>query len=93
MTVKEALHILQTDDVAQDVLGSPLVARLEYTWRDGSPRVVPMCFDWTGEEILMGAPLTHPRLKCSLSALWLRSASTLLSDHKCPIGKRPSRSR
>ena len=63
MTVDEALRILQTDEVAQHLLSSPIVARLGYTWRDGSPRVVPMWFHWTGEDILMGAPPNAPKMK------------------------------
>ena len=56
MTVEEARRTLQTDPVAQQLLRSPLMARLAYNWHDGSPRVVPMWFHWTGENILMGAP-------------------------------------
>lgn len=63
MTVEEARHTLQTDKLAQGVLGSPIVARLAYTWHDGSPRVVPMWFHWTGEDILMGAPPNSPKMK------------------------------
>ena len=63
MTVEEARRTLQTDKLAQDLLGSPIVARLAYTWRDGSPRVVPMWFHWTGEDILMGAPPNSPKMK------------------------------
>ena len=54
MTVEEARHPLQTDKLAQGVLGSPIVARLAYTWHGGSPRVVPMWFHWTGEDISHG---------------------------------------
>jgi len=63
MTVEEARRLLQTDAVAQHVLRLPLMARLAYTWRDGSPRVVPMWFQWTGEELLMGAPPNSPKMK------------------------------
>jgi Pyridoxamine 5'-phosphate oxidase len=62
MTVEEARHMLQTDKLAQDMLGSAIVARLAYTWRDGSLRVVPMWFHWTGEDILMGAPPNSPKM-------------------------------
>ena len=62
MTVEKARHTLQTDKLAQDLLSSPIVARLAYTWRDGSPRVVPMWFHWTGEDILMGAPPNSPKM-------------------------------
>ena len=63
MTVEGARRTLQTDKLAQDLLGSPIVARLAYTWSDGSPRVVPMWFHWTGEDILMGAPPNSPKMK------------------------------
>jgi Pyridoxamine 5'-phosphate oxidase len=63
MTIEEARRLLQTDEVAQELLRSPIVARLGYTWRDGSPRVVPMWFHWTGEELLMGAPPNSPKMK------------------------------
>ena len=63
MTLDEALNILQTDELAQHLLGSPIIAQLGYTWRDGSPRVVPMWFHWTGEDILMGAPPNALKMK------------------------------
>ena len=61
MTVEEARRLLQTDEVARYVLSLPIIARLAYTWRDGSPRVVPMWFHWTGEELLMGRHRTRPK--------------------------------
>jgi hypothetical protein len=63
MTAEEARCTLQTDEVAQHLLSSPIMARLAYTWRDGTPRVVPMWFHWTGEDILMGAPPNSPKMK------------------------------
>jgi pyridoxamine 5'-phosphate oxidase-like protein len=63
MTVEEARRTLQTDEVAQHLLSSPIMARLAYTWGDGTPRVVPMWFHWTGENILMGAPPNSPKMK------------------------------
>ncbi len=51
---------LLNDPVAQQLLHAPIPARLAYTWKDGSPRVVPIGFFWTGEEVVMcstdGAP-------------------------------------
>ena len=64
MTAPEACAILQTHPVAQQLLQSAIPARLAYTWHDGTPRVVPMWFHWTGEELLMGAPRTRPRCRC-----------------------------
>jgi nitroimidazol reductase NimA-like FMN-containing flavoprotein (pyridoxamine 5'-phosphate oxidase superfamily) len=63
MTAEETGRLLQTDEVARDLLGSPVIARLAYTWRDGSPRVVPMWFHWTGEDLLMGAPPNSPKMR------------------------------
>jgi len=63
MTVEEARRTLQTDEVAQQLLSSPIMARLAYTWSDGTPRVIPMWFHWTGEDILMGAPPNSPKMK------------------------------
>jgi len=39
------------------------MARLAYTWHNGSPRVVPMWFHWTGEGLLTGAPPNSPKIK------------------------------
>jgi len=49
--------------VARQLLASTIPARLAYSWRDGTPRVVPMWFHWTGEEFLMGAPPNAPKMK------------------------------
>ncbi len=54
---------LLEDPVAQELLQSRIPARLSYTWTDGTPRVVPIWFHWTGEELvfasLAGAPKTR----------------------------------
>jgi hypothetical protein len=39
---------------ARRLLGSRELARLAYTAGDGTPRVFPMLFHWTGEEIVFG---------------------------------------
>ena len=51
------------DPVAQQLLSSRQVARLAYTWTDGSPRVVPIWFHWDGENVVMGTPPRAPKLK------------------------------
>jgi hypothetical protein len=40
-----------------------VLARLAYTWRDGTPRVIPLWFHWTGNAITFGTPLGAPKLK------------------------------
>jgi len=46
MTVQDVLN----DHIAQELLGSTELARLAYTWSDGTPRVVPIWFHWTGTD-------------------------------------------
>jgi nitroimidazol reductase NimA-like FMN-containing flavoprotein (pyridoxamine 5'-phosphate oxidase superfamily) len=48
--------------VAQLLLQSTIPARLAYVWHDGTPRVVPLWFHWTGEELVMGTPVTAPKV-------------------------------
>jgi Pyridoxamine 5'-phosphate oxidase len=43
---------LITSDTAQRLLASRELARLAYTAGDGTPRVFPMLFHWTGVEIV-----------------------------------------
>ena len=52
---------LLKEPLAQELLQSAVPARLAYVWKDGTPRVVPMWFHWTGTEVLMVSPLTAPK--------------------------------
>ncbi len=54
---------LLQDPVAQELLRSKIPARLAYTWTDGSPRVVPIWFHWTGSSLVFGTPARAPKLK------------------------------
>jgi nitroimidazol reductase NimA-like FMN-containing flavoprotein (pyridoxamine 5'-phosphate oxidase superfamily) len=53
---------LLDDPVAQELLHSANLARLAYTWRDGTPRVVPIWFHWDGEIIVLGSPPNAPKV-------------------------------
>jgi len=55
----ELLH----DPVAEKLLQSAIPARLAYTWMDGTPRVVPVWFHWTGEQFVIGSPARAPKLQ------------------------------
>jgi general stress protein 26 len=44
--------LLETE-VARRLLASTELARLAYVAADGTPRVMPMMFHWTGEEVIM----------------------------------------
>jgi nitroimidazol reductase NimA-like FMN-containing flavoprotein (pyridoxamine 5'-phosphate oxidase superfamily) len=63
MGTKQGDLALLEDPVAQELLASRLPARLAYNWLDGSPRVVPIWFHWTGKEVVLGSPPKAPKLK------------------------------
>jgi hypothetical protein len=56
------LSLLQ-HPVAQALLRSAIPARLAYTWTDGTPRVIPIWFHWTGQQLVLGTPATAPKIK------------------------------
>lgn len=39
--------------ISRELLGSSIPARLAYVGIDGAPRVIPMGFWWTGEQVIM----------------------------------------
>jgi hypothetical protein len=63
MATRQGALALLKDPVAQELLRSTSPARLAYVWRDGTPRVVPIWFHWTGKEIVLGTPLTAPKVR------------------------------
>lgn len=54
---------LLEEPAAQQLLRSTNPARLGYAWRDGSPRVVAMWFEWSRGRVVMGTPAKAPKLK------------------------------
>ena len=54
---------LLNEPVAQELLQSTIPARLAYISRDGTPRVVPIWFHWTGDVFVLGSPTTAPKVK------------------------------
>ncbi len=48
--------------VAQRLLQAPIPARLAYVALDGTPRVVPILFHWTGEELVMTSWPDDPKV-------------------------------
>jgi hypothetical protein len=63
MPVQQGDLSLLQDPVAQELLASKIPARLAYIWTDGTPRVVPIWFHWTGSEVVLGTPPKAPKLK------------------------------
>jgi hypothetical protein len=66
MPTKQGSIALLNDSVAQELLRSTSPARLAYVWRDGTPRVVPIWFHWNGKEIVLGTPVTAPKVRALL---------------------------
>jgi hypothetical protein len=56
---------LMNDRVAQELIQAPIHARLAYTAKDGSPRVVPIGYIWDGDVVVMGSPPNAPKVKPS----------------------------
>ncbi len=52
---------------AQELLESTSAAHLAYTGQDGTPRVVPVGFFWTGEQFVVSTATTAPKV-AALSA-------------------------
>jgi hypothetical protein len=63
MATKQGSLALLHDPVAQRLLQSTLPARFAYTWRDGTPRVVPIWFHWDGEAVVLGGPADAPKMR------------------------------
>jgi Pyridoxamine 5'-phosphate oxidase len=63
MPVEQGDLSLLQHPVAQELLSSKIPARLAYIWTDGTPRVVPIWFHWTGRELVLGTPPKAPKLK------------------------------
>lgn len=49
--------------ISQKLLQSKSWARLAYTWKDGTPRVVPIGFHWNGREVVMATGPDAPKMK------------------------------
>ena len=62
MATQQGDLALLDDQVAQELLHSTNLARLAYTWRDGTPRVIPIWFHWDGEAIVLGSPPNAPKV-------------------------------
>jgi len=52
---------------ARELLASTSAAHLAYTGTDGTPRVVPVGFFWTGEQVVIATATTAPKV-AALSA-------------------------
>jgi len=67
---------LLRDPVAGWLLRARIPARLAYSGKDGTPRVVPMWFHWNGETFVMGSVPNSPKV----AALGARADVALTID-------------
>lgn len=63
MPTQQGSVALLNDPIAQEMLQAPIPLRLAYNWLDGTPRVVPIGFHWSGSEIVIGSPPDAPKMK------------------------------
>lgn len=63
MASKQGDLALLNEPLAQELLQAAVPARLAYVWHDGTPRVVPIWFHWTGEEFVLCSPPNAPKMK------------------------------
>src|ERR1700752_644471 len=63
MPTKQGDIGLPNEPAAQSLLQSTHLARLAYVWPDGTPRVIPIWFHWNGKEIIIGTPVTAPKMR------------------------------
>jgi hypothetical protein len=60
---RDAIIDVLNDPVAQELINAPIHARLAYSARDGSPRVIPIGYFWDGEAFVMASPINAPKVK------------------------------
>jgi general stress protein 26 len=63
MPVKQGDISLLNHPTSQELLTSKIPARFAYLALDGTPRVVPIWFHWTGSEVVLGTPPNSPKVK------------------------------
>jgi Pyridoxamine 5'-phosphate oxidase len=61
MEPEDIVHELSTAG-AQQLLGSTSAAHLAYIGKDGAPRVIPVGFFWTGEQVVIATAATAPKV-------------------------------
>jgi nitroimidazol reductase NimA-like FMN-containing flavoprotein (pyridoxamine 5'-phosphate oxidase superfamily) len=57
------IHETLNDPLAQELLHSPIPARLAYTGLDGFPRVIPIGYHWNGSQFIMATSSKAPKVR------------------------------
>jgi nitroimidazol reductase NimA-like FMN-containing flavoprotein (pyridoxamine 5'-phosphate oxidase superfamily) len=76
----DALAQVLNDPLALELMRSRIPARLAYTAVDGTPRVIPIGFYWTGKDLVVATAPTAPKVK----ALRANPAVALTIDRETP---------
>ena len=63
----ETVMNVLSDPLAQELLGSPLLARLGYIGADGAPRVVPVGYVWDGSTFIVCTAVQAPKVRALAS--------------------------
>jgi len=80
MTQMDAKDVKAELDAAEEILRTGTLARLAYDGIDGTPRVVPIGFFWTGEAVVVATHPTAPKF----AALRARPRVALTIDTPSP---------
>ena len=62
MTDGSTLPSALGSDVAKTLMQSRIPARLAFTGKDGTPRVLPIWFHWNGEALVLASGATSPKV-------------------------------
>jgi hypothetical protein len=63
----ETVMNVLSDSLAQELLHSPLLARLGYIGSDGTPRVVPVGYVWSGSTFIVCTAVQAPKVRALAS--------------------------
>jgi len=80
MSQMEAAELRDELEAGEEMLRTATIARLAYDGIDGTPRVIPIGFLWTGEAVVVATHPSAPKFK----ALWARPRVALTIDTPSP---------
>src|SRR6201999_2521332 len=80
MTQMDAAELKAELDAAEEILRTATLSRLAYDGIDGTPRVIPIGFLWTGDAVVVAPHPTAPKFK----ALKARPRVALTIDTPSP---------
>lgn len=80
MTQMDAKDLKAELDAAEEILRTATLARIAYDGLDGTPRVIPMGFLWTGDVVVVATHPTSPKF----AALRARPRVALTIDTPSP---------